>query len=110
MYLNQFGKIVFEILKYSEKIRDEIILDYFVVMPNHLHAILFIEIGEKFLKYQEKITKPEFKIVSKSLGSFVGGFKASVTKRIRRKSTSISGITISYSKTMRMRKYSIPML
>ncbi len=46
MVLSEFGKMVsVEWLK-SQQIRKEIVLDEFVVMPNHLHAVLFI-VGSK---------------------------------------------------------------
>lgn len=42
MVLNPLGEIVAEEWLRSARIRSEIQLDDFVVMPNHLHAILFI--------------------------------------------------------------------
>jgi REP-associated tyrosine transposase len=41
--LNDFGIIVDEELKKSPIIRKEIILDQYVVMPNHVHCIIIIE-------------------------------------------------------------------
>lgn len=38
--LNERGKIVVEEWKRSEEMRDEVMLDAFVVMPNHLHGIV----------------------------------------------------------------------
>jgi len=43
MILNQFGKIVEEEWKKSAEIRKEIILDEFVVMPNHFHGIVILQ-------------------------------------------------------------------
>ena len=42
MQLNDFGKIVDEELKKSQIIRDEIILDQYVIMPNHIHGVIVI--------------------------------------------------------------------
>lgn len=42
MVLNEFGQIIQDEWKKSGIIRKEIILDYFVIMPNHLHAIVEI--------------------------------------------------------------------
>jgi hypothetical protein len=42
MILNEFGIIVAEEWKRSEEIRKEIIIDVFVIMPNHIHGILMI--------------------------------------------------------------------
>ncbi len=40
--LNVNGLIVDEELKHSEMIRNEITLDEYIIMPNHLHAIITI--------------------------------------------------------------------
>lgn len=42
MRLNEIGESVATNLKMSEKIRKEIVLDEWIVMPNHLHAIVWI--------------------------------------------------------------------
>lgn len=39
MVLNEYGSIVWEEWKRSEEIRQEITLDVFVVMPNHIQGI-----------------------------------------------------------------------
>ena len=41
--LNNYGKIVLEELERSIKIRKEIIIDVFTIMPNHIHCIIVIE-------------------------------------------------------------------
>lgn len=40
MRLNEYGRIVVAEWERSEKMRDEVILDAFVVMPNHMHGIV----------------------------------------------------------------------
>ena len=40
MVLNERGKIVVEEWERSEAMRDEVVLDAFVVMPNHMHGIV----------------------------------------------------------------------
>ncbi len=42
MVLSDFGKIVNEELLKSLEIRNELFLDEFVVMPNHLHALILL--------------------------------------------------------------------
>ena len=42
MRLNEWGKIVHEVWFESTGVRQEIKLDRFVVMPNHLHGVVFI--------------------------------------------------------------------
>ncbi len=43
MVLNQWGQMAYDEWTESMKIRGELTLDAFVVMPNHLHAIVIIE-------------------------------------------------------------------
>jgi len=40
MVLNEYGQIVANEWERSEEMRDEVVLDAFVVMPNHLHGIV----------------------------------------------------------------------
>ena len=51
-------------------------LDAFVVMPNHIHGIVLLE-GEAAPSHPGKVNGPR----RGSLGSFVGSFKAAVTRR-----------------------------
>ncbi len=82
MILNQVGKLVKNEWLKSVDIRQEIELDEWVIMPNHLHGIVIILPVDASLAPLQKtgvaIRKP------KSLSSFVAGFKASVTKKIKR--------------------------
>ena len=56
-----------------------VVLDESIVMPNHIHAILvFADPSNTTADYQ-----PDFKRLSKSLGSAVATFKLNTTKRIR---------------------------
>jgi putative transposase len=78
--LNDFGRIVGEELKKSQNIRDEIIVDYYVIMPNHVHCIIVIEQnGMKITGRQPSAPTCNRK---RSLSSFVQGFKSAVTARI----------------------------
>jgi REP element-mobilizing transposase RayT len=43
MHLSPIGEIVFEEWNKSFEIRKELFCDIFVIMPNHIHAILRIE-------------------------------------------------------------------
>ena len=97
MVLNQSGKVVREEWVLSEEIRQEIELDEFIIMPNHLHGIIMM----KHLKAKEANENPVTNPVRahgrapqqscrpqqrwrnpKSLGSFIAGFKSITTKRI----------------------------
>ena len=89
--LNRKGEIVQEEWFASVDIRKEIRLhpEEFVVMPNHIHGIVWIEYddyhdvganGRSPLPDRPPL-RPQMK--PRSLGSFIAGFKSSVTKRIR---------------------------
>mgnify|MGYP001443214325 CR=1 FL=1 len=69
MLLNQLGEIVAEECRRLAGIRPHISVDMFVVMPNHVHIILFID--------QTVDTEPM------KLGQIVRLFKGRVVRRIR---------------------------
>ncbi|MFC1493789.1 transposase [Thermodesulfobacteriota bacterium] len=73
--LNDFGRIVDEELKKSKFIRDEIILDQYVIMPNHIHCIISISSDNNAGGQPATPTRG-------TLSSFVNGFKSAVTTRI----------------------------
>ncbi len=81
MRLNALGVIVAEEWQRSGEIRAEIVLDAWVIMPNHMHAIVFIHHAD--LDYvpggeSNCPTGPR----PKSLSSLMAGFKSVATKRI----------------------------
>jgi putative transposase len=83
MILSTTGKIVDEEWNKSFEIRKELFCVAYVIMPNHIHAILRIENSlEK--NFSESIRKSNGMAYRspKSISSFVAGFKSSVTKRI----------------------------
>lgn len=89
--LNDFGRIVDEELKKSQIIRNEIVLDHYVVMPNHVHCIVVIKqnhmdlTGRQGTGRQVKGRQPSAPtdvVRNRSLSSFVQGFKSAVTTRI----------------------------
>ncbi|PSB02986.1 transposase [Merismopedia glauca] len=89
MQLNDVGAIVSEEWKRSAIVRHNIELDASVVMPNHFHGIVIINkpVGAQCIAPlpQSPIHNQQtYKLHRKpqSLGSFVAGFKMSVTKRI----------------------------
>jgi REP element-mobilizing transposase RayT len=90
MQSNRQGEIVKEEWFASANIRKEIRLypEEFVVMPNHIHGIVWIEdvpnvgaTGQSPLQMKQQ-THPHGP-APKSLASFIVGFKSSITKRIR---------------------------
>ncbi len=81
MQLNEFGWVINEEWLRSNNLRKEIELDEFVVMPNHLHGIVFItesNVGATGRSPLPKGPKP------KSIGAFIAGFKSAATKSINK--------------------------
>lgn len=83
LILSDFGKIVNEEWLKSVKIRKELTCDVYVIMPNHIHAIVDLkkpldenEKNELFLDTLSLHRKP------KSISSFIAGFKSSVNTKI----------------------------
>ena len=96
MVLSDFGQIVENEFLKSFEIRNELFLDEYVIMPNHLHMIVILKkndvetFGQTFQppqngqtfqppqneKYPYLIRKP------KSISSFVAGFKSAVNSKI----------------------------
>jgi len=79
LQLNAYGNIVRDEWVKSAVIRNEITLDEFVVMPNHIHGIIFIIRATGRSPLHDTI-KPGPQ--SRSLGAFMAGFKSSTSKQI----------------------------
>lgn len=84
MVLNTVGKIVQEELVHLPTLRNDLELDQFIVMPNHLHAILFISGTVQGTASRASRLSNFGKPISGSLSTIIGGFKSGVTRRIRR--------------------------
>jgi len=80
MHLNEYGQVVSDEWHRSAEIRKEIELDTFVIMPNHLHGIVFINSVAPFNVGANG--RSPLQMTPKSISSFVAGFKSSVTKQI----------------------------
>src|SRR5690606_8049732 len=78
MKLNEYGLIVKEKLQWLEAHYPYIILHNFVVMPNHVHAI--VEINGRAGRDSCRAVLTEIKI--KSLSSLIGAFKTTSSKMI----------------------------
>lgn len=74
--LNELGRLVEMEWQKTGEIRSSVSVDLFVVMPNHLHGLLWITNGEA-----ERIPERRSTIRAKSLGSIIAQFKSIVTKR-----------------------------
>lgn len=82
--LSDDGRIVLEEWNRTAEIRSEVRLDETVVMPNHLHGIVVIDgpAASNGLPPVGAHGRAPLRRAPRSLGSFVAGFKAAVTRRI----------------------------
>ena len=77
MYLNALGEMVYDEWLNTMNIRkDEVVLHEFVVMPNHIHAIIEICAGDGRGVLHTPLRSP-----SRTVGAIVRGFKGAVTKK-----------------------------
>jgi len=95
--LSELGAVVAEEWVDSCRIRQEIVLDEFVAMPNHLHAIVFIVRatgGRPAGRSQDDCPQGDRRSplrsgpAPRSLSSLVAGFKSAVTRRVRQATSS----------------------
>ncbi|MFH1761972.1 MAG: hypothetical protein ABIA63_12810 [bacterium] len=110
MVLSDFGKIVNSVWEKSFEIRDELFMKTYIIMPNHLHAIVVLDkIGinnddashvshvpphlethsrasinaaEHAAERSVEQSPQSFYRKPKSISSFVGGFKSAVNSKI----------------------------
>ena len=96
MILNDVGRIALEEWQASVQIRSELALDESVIMPNHVHGIVWIlEENQTVLLHASSASgvgasgrsplrgNVAMGPAKKSLGAFIANFKAAVTKRAR---------------------------
>ena len=80
--LNEYGKVVEEEWLKTPTMRTRVQLDEFVLMPNHLHAIMVIQEGATAMPMVGAHSSAPLRRTPNSLGSLIAGFKSAVTKRI----------------------------
>lgn len=84
--ISEIGQIVFEEWKNSISLRANISLGKFVVMPNHIHAIVFIDNqisdikDDIIVEYKNKFGKQ-----TNNISSIIRGFKGACTRKISEK-------------------------
>jgi REP element-mobilizing transposase RayT len=83
--VNWIGRIVREEWWRTEAIRKNILLDQFVVMPNHFHAILHITHSIENKNTVRAHCNAPLHRPAKSVSSTIGLFKGSVTRKARMK-------------------------
>lgn len=88
MYVNHIGYIVAQEWVRSSQMRQEVELDEWVIMPNHIHGIVSIAINKNvgaqgFAPLDAPASNPAHLCRKpRSLSSFIAGFKSSVTQQI----------------------------
>lgn len=97
MRLNEYGQIILREWMHTPEIRKEIELDEFCIMPNHIHGIVTIQDADvpvvgangrsPAAEGDDKTTagrsaESPLRMKTKSISSFIAGFKSAVTKCI----------------------------
>ena len=107
MVVNDFGVVVGDEWRRTEYLRSNVVLDEFIIMPNHFHGILFIKdvgahcmrpdtvnhsnpnrahVGAQTRAHVGAQTRAHvgapLRRESGTVGSIIAGFKSAVTKRI----------------------------
>jgi hypothetical protein len=83
--LSSIGEIAKQEWLRSKTLRKQISLDAWVIMPNHLHAVVWHRMGGPPLASETDVgahCSAPLHRPSRSLGSFVAGFKGSVVRRV----------------------------
>jgi putative transposase len=81
MVLSEAGRVAEEEWRQSAVVRKGIALDEFVVMPNHVHGIVRLEGLDASSPNMAEFGKP----VAGALGTFVGAYKAAVSRVLGRR-------------------------
>lgn len=85
MMLNELGNIADYEWKKTGELRNNIILDEFVIMPNHIHGIICITDVETRRAVSLPENKNKFGPLKKgSLSTIIGSYKSAVTRSIRK--------------------------
>lgn len=79
MHLNPLGQAAHQCWEDIPKQYPDVVLHEFVIMPNHVHGILQLKSGNDFTC--DEYARHEFqKVIPRSVGSIVRGYKIGVTK------------------------------
>ena len=89
MIMNDVGQIVSDVFLKSFEIRRELILGSYILMPNHLHAIVIIDKPHTINPVEtpgraslQRQGQSHLIRASRSISSFIAGFKSSAIKHI----------------------------
>ncbi len=78
MQLSELGQLVEQEWQRTAEVRTTVEIDMYVVMPNHLHGLLFMSESQAGHGAKSSMT-----MQANSLGSIIAQFKSIVTKRSR---------------------------
>lgn len=88
LMLNAYGMLAQKEWRNTETIRDNVTIDRFVVMPNHIHGIIEIKYGSVAGAYRDtplrENGKTAFRSPSGNVGAIIRGFKSTVTKQVNK--------------------------
>jgi REP element-mobilizing transposase RayT len=83
MQLNELGSIAEVEWRRTKELRKNVELDYFIIMPNHIHGILIINDGVETRGRVSLQTDSQFgKPVRNSLSTIINQYKGTVARRI----------------------------
>lgn len=83
--LNEFGKTIKQILENIPVLYPYVTIDYYVIMPNHIHIIIIIDPSNVNVVTGRDLSlteKPKLKI--KSLSEIIGAFKTMSSKELHK--------------------------
>lgn len=80
--LNEFGKIIKEVIESINVKYPYVTIDYYVIMPDHIHAIIIIDPSENISVVTSRDLSPNNKPRIKSLSEIIGAFKTMSSKEL----------------------------
>ena len=91
MILNEYGGVVEEEITKTQEMREEITIDSYVVMPNHVHILVMTQRRVRMHSHPTDKTGSSWVfderwalwLQGNNISSIIRGLKASVTRRIR---------------------------
>ncbi len=93
MQLNEYGQIVHSEWLNTAVVRPNVVLEVFIIMPNHLHGIIALTDVDRHIVGATRRVAPTVRLyttsrptgpASGSLGAIIGQFKPAASKRINR--------------------------
>ncbi len=83
--LNELGRVVQRILESIPVKYPYVSIDYYVIMPNHIHVIIIIDPSDNVSIVTSRDMSPDKKHKIKSLSEIIGAFKTISSKELHNK-------------------------